>query len=132
MATKDPARKFAEHALDIERILDSRHINGSAGRVVFILVAAAVPGGITQRQLALETNLPKDALSKLIGSLVKAKLVDQDREGYNARIKKLTTTRTGRKLISDIKAALKPPTVSRVREQPSSYKQSYLDLTVAE
>lgn len=130
MATKDPARKFAEQALIVERLLDSHHIKGGAGRVVFVLVAASKFPGITQQQLLLESKLPKDALSKLIRSLEKAGLVGRVRENYNARIKRLTTARPGIELLSQIKAVLQPP--SPGPEPPKGYRPRLWDDTVAE
>jgi DNA-binding MarR family transcriptional regulator len=109
MATKDPAKKFAEQALHIERVLESRNVGGNAGRVVFILAAANNSMGVTQKQLVEETALPKDVVSKLVGSLVRGGLLDQVREDGNARIKRLTTNDAGKQVIAQIKAALLPP-----------------------
>ena len=109
MATKDQARKFAAQAIIVDSVLVAQGVNGNAGRVIFILDAANKPGGGTQKQILEATKLPKDVVSKLVGSLVSARLLTRQRATENARIKRLLTTEGGRKLLSKVTAALQPP-----------------------
>lgn len=127
----DQVGKFAERAIKVERILDSRKVGGSAGRVAFILAAANRSNGVTQRQLVAETALPKDVVSKLVGSLVRAGLLDQMREDGNARIKRLSVTGTGKRIISEIKATLQPSSPAPIPEKPAKRDQLLWDNIVA-
>jgi len=117
MATKDPIRKFAEQVLLVERVLDKLSVNGNAGRVAFILEAASRAGGVTQKHVVEGAALPKDVVSKLVGSLVKAGLLTQEREGKNSRFKRLGTTALGKQLLSQVRAALQPP--GPARQEPA-------------
>ena len=133
MATKDSTRKFAEQALHVERVLDSRKVSGSAGRAIFILAAANGTGGVTQKQLVEKTSLPKDVISKLVGSLVRAGLLDQTRETENSRVKRLTTTSIGKQVISEINAALRPRApIPTEPQKPVKRMPKLWDYTVAE
>jgi DNA-binding MarR family transcriptional regulator len=109
MATKDQARKFAAQAIIVDSVLVAQGVKGNAGRVIFILVAANRPGGGTQKQILEATNLRKDVVSKLVESLVSARLLTRQRATENARIKRLLTTEGGRKLLSQVTDALQPP-----------------------
>ena len=106
MATKDQVRKFAAQAIIVDRVLFAQCVNGNAGRVIFILDAANRLGGVTQKQILEATNLPKDVVSKLVESLVSARLLTRERATENARIKRLLTTEGGRKLLSQVTDAL--------------------------
>jgi DNA-binding MarR family transcriptional regulator len=114
VATNDIARKFAEHALKVEHVLGESGVTGNAGRVVFILAMAQKDWGVSQ----------KDVVSKLVGSLVQAGLLTQEREGSNSRIKRLQMTDSGRALLSRVKEALQPP--RPVKQQP---EQTYRPLS---
>jgi DNA-binding MarR family transcriptional regulator len=109
MATKDQAKKFAAQAILVDSVLVAQGVSGNAGRVVFILDAANKTGGGTQKDILEETNLPKDVVSKLVGSLVSSRLLTRERATENSRIKRLNTTERGRKLLSRVTAALQPP-----------------------
>ena len=112
MATKDQARKFAAQAILVDNVLDAQGVEGNAGRVIFILDAAN-RFGITQKRVVEAIALPKDVVSKLVGSLVSAGLLRQERATEDARIKRLHTTASGRKLLSQVTAALQPPRVEK-------------------
>ena len=109
MATVDISRKFAEHAIKVDRVLGESGIKGNAGRVIFVLTMAKSVLGVSQKEVVAATVLPKDVVSKLVGSLVQAGLLTQEREGRNSRIKRLATTDSGRALLSRVKAELQPP-----------------------
>ena len=97
-------------ALIVDNVLVAQGVRGNAGRVIFILDAASKPGGGTQKQILEATKLPKDVVSKLVESLVSARLLTRQRATENARIKRLLlTTDGGRKLLSQVTAALLPP-----------------------
>ena len=85
MVTKGLTRKFAEQALQAERVLDEQGVNGNAGRVIFILDAANKSGGATQKEIVNKMALPKDVVSKLVGLLAKEGLLTQEREGGETR-----------------------------------------------
>ena len=74
MATNDPIKKFAEQALQVERVLGEHGLSGNAARVLYILDAARRLEGVTQKQVVDGTYLPKDVVSKLVRSLVGAGL----------------------------------------------------------
>ncbi|MGA1984041.1 MAG: MarR family winged helix-turn-helix transcriptional regulator [Acidobacteriaceae bacterium] len=107
MATANGLGKFAGQAIRVERVLNEQHIAGSVGRAVYLLSVAN--RGVTQKDLITELALPKDVVSKLVGSLVTAKLLTQVRQASNPRIKKLATTASGRDLVRRLKTALRPP-----------------------
>jgi DNA-binding MarR family transcriptional regulator len=110
MATIDRAtKKFAEDAIKVERVLGKSRIRGNAGRVVFLLNMAQKGLGVTQKEVVGAMALPKDVVSKLVGSLVQAGLLKQERSGVDSRIKLLTTAGPGRALLSRVKAALQKP-----------------------
>lgn len=93
----------------VDGVLVAQGVNGNAGRVIFILDAANRPGGRTQKQILEATNLPKDVVSKLVGSLASAGMLTSEREAENSRIKRLLITEGGRKLLSQVTTALEPP-----------------------
>lgn len=95
--------------MKVEQVLGGSGITGNAGRVVFILAMAQKDWGVLQKDVVKATALPKDVVSKLVGSLVQAGLLTQEREGANSRIKRLATTDSGRGLLLRVKAALQPP-----------------------
>ncbi len=109
MATADRLRKFAEQATKIERVLNKDHVAGSIGRVVYLLTMADRYAGVSQKEAVAEMALPKDVVSKLVGSLVDAGLLTQARESSNPRIKRLETTDSGRDLVRRLKAELQYP-----------------------
>jgi DNA-binding MarR family transcriptional regulator len=109
MATTNGLRKFAEQAIRVERVLNEKRIAGSAGRVVYLLTLADRFVGVSQKDVVAETSLSKDLVSKLVSSLVTAKLLTQVRESSNSRIKRLATTESGRDLLRRLKAVLQPP-----------------------
>lgn len=125
MATIDGVQKFAEQALQIERVLDKHNVTGNPGRVVFILAAAAKIEGVTQKRIVERTALPNDVVSKLVGSLVRGGLLTQKREGSNSLIKRLSATASGRALLSRMVAVLQPP--RPVKQQP---KQGYSRMNI--
>jgi DNA-binding MarR family transcriptional regulator len=120
MATINSIGRFAEQVLRVERVLDEHRLSGSAGRVTFILAAAYKAAGVTQKQLIDEADLPKDVVSKLVSSLVKAGLLIRDREGYDPRVKRLHTTETGRSIIVEINAALQAPSAARQKAKQTT------------
>lgn len=109
MATANSLRKFAEQAIRVERVLNKERIAGSAGRVVYLLTLADRYVGVSQKDVVAETALPKDLVSKLVGSLVDAGMLTQVRESSNPRIKRLETTDSGRDLLRRLKTALQTP-----------------------
>jgi len=109
MATVKGLRKFAEQAIKVERVLNKDHVAGSTGRVVYLLTMADRYAGVSQKEAVAKMALPKDAVSKLVGSLVDAGLLTQARESSNPRIKRLATTDSGRDLLRRLKTALQPP-----------------------
>jgi DNA-binding MarR family transcriptional regulator len=108
MATIDPLRKFAEQSLRIERILDEHNVSGSAARVTFILSAANKIRGVSQKQVVKEAGLPKDVISKIVGSLVRAGLVAQLPQEDDPRAKRLCASDAGKALLAEMKIALQP------------------------
>lgn len=109
MATKKSLREFAEQAIRVERLLDSRGVPGNPGRVVYVLRAAEKMVGVTQQEIIDQTRLRKDAISKLVTSLMGAGLLHQQRDSTNRRVKRLTLTEDGIDLLSRIKAAIQTP-----------------------
>lgn len=106
---KDRARRFASRAMIVDSVLGGQGVAGNSGRVIFVLDAANKPGGRTQKQILEAANLPKDVVSKLIGSLASAGLLMSQRAPEDARIKRVLITESGRKLLSQVTAALQPP-----------------------
>ncbi|QNI30857.1 winged helix DNA-binding protein [Alloacidobacterium dinghuense] len=109
MATKKSLREFAEQAMRVERLLDERGVPGNAGRVVCVLRAAERVIGVTQQEVIHQTGLRKDAISKLVASLVRAGLLSHERDGTNPRMKRLTLTEDGTDLLSSIRTAIQTP-----------------------
>lgn len=107
MATS--VRKFAEQAVKVEQAARQSGIPRNAGRVVFVLSMADRRWGISQKEVVERTALPKDVVSKLVDSLVKAGLLTERRDSSNPRVKKLLATRSGRNLLSRVQDALQPP-----------------------
>jgi len=126
MATKSPTRKFAEQALLVERLLDNQGVNGKAGRVIFILDAANKLGS-TQKEVVEEMALPKDVVSKLVGLLVRARLLTQQRESGTSRVKRLGTTDRGKQLLSKVTAALKPLRPRKPEPERTYRRLSFFD-----
>ncbi|MGA9586513.1 MAG: MarR family transcriptional regulator [Terracidiphilus sp.] len=93
----------------MDSVLGGQGVAGNSGRVIFVLDAANKPGGRTQKQILEAANLPKDVVSKLIGSLASAGLLMSQRAPEDARIKRVLITESGRKLLSQVTAALQPP-----------------------
>jgi DNA-binding MarR family transcriptional regulator len=126
MATIDRAtRKFAQDAIEVERVLRESRIRGNAARVVFLLNMAQKGSGVTQKDVVNAMALPKDVVSKLVGSLVQAGLLKQKRTGVDSRIKLLTTAGPGRALLSRVKAALQK---TRPRKQEPGQTSKRLPL----
>lgn len=108
MATKDAVRKFAEQALEIDKLLNQRGVNGKTGRVILILNAAAKSAGVTQKQVVAVTCLPKDVVSKQVGALVLQGLLTRNRDPGNFQIKRLCSTEKGKELLAAVKEILRP------------------------
>jgi len=109
MATTDVVGKFADQAIKVERVLQECEIPGNPGRVLFLLRMAATRGGVSQKAVGKRMALPKDVVSKLVGSLVHAGLLDQNRRTANSREKILSTSDAGSELLSRVRAVLRPP-----------------------
>ena len=109
MATVDIVGKFAEQAIKVERVLQERGIHGTPGRVIFVLRLANTLGGVPQKTVVKRLALPKDVVSKLIGSLVQTDLLSQERQEANSREKWLSTSNSGRELLSRLGNTLRPP-----------------------
>jgi DNA-binding MarR family transcriptional regulator len=125
MAT-DVARAFGEQAVKVERIMQKAGVAGHVGRVVFLLAMADSDLGISQKQLIEATALPKDVVSKLVANLVEIKLLTQERDSTNSRVKRISTTDSGRKLLSRARAVLQP--ASPGRKKPESVRRTGLSL----
>jgi len=110
MATIDVVAAYGEQTIKIERILQEVGVTGNVGRVVLILALANSDFGVSQKEVVEGTALPKDTVSKLIGSLVGIKLLNRDRDSTNSRMKRISTTESGRKLLVRVRAALQPTT----------------------
>jgi predicted transcriptional regulator len=123
MATPDITRKFAVKAMEIERLLAKAGITGEAGRVVLMLTMADKNWGVPQAEVIQVLALPKDVVSKLARSLVRARVLRQEREG---RTKQLYITSSGRRLLSRVKLALSPPRSTKAKPA-SIYRSSLLD-----
>jgi DNA-binding MarR family transcriptional regulator len=123
MATTDRLRKFADQAIKVERVLNEQHIAGSAGRVVYLLSVAERAAGVTQKDVITELALPKDVVSKLVSSLVAAKLLIRIRQISNPRIKRLATTEAGSDLLRRLKTVLQPtrPPAAEFGGEPGAY-----------
>jgi len=118
MATTSALRKFAEQAIRVERVLNKARVAGSPGRVVYLLSVANRAVGVTQKDVITELALPKDVVSKLVSSLVTAKLLTQIRQASNPRIKSLATTEAGSDLLRRLKAVLTAPRPAAVEVAP--------------
>jgi DNA-binding MarR family transcriptional regulator len=104
MATIDPMVKFAEQMMKVEAALQQSGITDNPGRVVFVLTVANTPLGVSHTELVNATGHRKDVVSKLVGALEDDGLVTQER---HSRTKRVTTTDSGRKLLSRVKASLR-------------------------
>jgi DNA-binding MarR family transcriptional regulator len=115
-------KKFSEQAIRVERVLQRAKITASAGRVIFVLTRANQGIGVTQKEIVDGTGLAKDVVSKLIASLVKAKVLTQERE---SRTMRLLTSDAGKDLLSRVQASLQPlrpaDTEDKVRVVPSEF-----------
>jgi hypothetical protein len=67
MATS--VKKFAEQAIKVEQAVRQSGMPRNAGRVVFVLSTADSLWGVSQKEVAERTALPKDVVSKLVDSL---------------------------------------------------------------
>jgi DNA-binding MarR family transcriptional regulator len=115
MATNDRMREFAERVMKVERVLQESGITANPGRVVFVLTMSNTVLGVSQKEVIEATDLKKDVVSKLVASLVDAELLTQERD---ARMKRLTTTNSGRKLLSRVKASLSAPRPAKTDGKP--------------
>jgi len=100
-----PIRHFAEQVMIVEGILQESGITTNFGRHLYVLATATHFMGVTQQEIVQATGLPKYAISKIVGSLVDAGLMTQERE---SRKKRLFTTDSGSKLMSRVRASMKP------------------------
>ena len=127
MATVDIVKKFAEHAIKVEGVLENAAITGDVGRVLLILTMANKDSGVPQAEVANAMDLAKDVISKRVRSLVAAQLLRQERTGANRRIKRLYTTESGRALLSDVKLALQPPRLPKEEPAETAEQPSFFD-----
>ena len=111
----------------VERVLDEFKIAGNLGRVVFVLTMAKSVLGIPQKDVVAAMAVPKDVVSKLVGPLVQAGLLTQEREGTNSRIKRLAATDAGRVLLSRVNAALQPPCPTKQEPEQKHERLSFFD-----
>jgi DNA-binding MarR family transcriptional regulator len=118
MATINIVKKFAEQAIKVERAVQQAGIARNAGRVVLVLTMANTVFGVPQKKVVDETELAKDVVSKLVGSLVRAGRLTQEREETNSRIKRLVTTDSGRDLLARVEASLQPPRPASPTDKP--------------
>jgi DNA-binding MarR family transcriptional regulator len=118
MATIDIARKFAEQAIKVDREIQQAGITGNAGRVVLVLTMARTAIGVSQKNVVIGSGLPKDVVSKLVGSLVQAGLLTQVREATDSRMKRLLTSDPGRELLSRVRGALQPLPSANPKSKP--------------
>jgi DNA-binding MarR family transcriptional regulator len=109
MAAGTRLRKFAEQAIQVERVLNQQRITGSPGKVVYLLTLADRIAGVAQMDAVDETGLSKDVVSKSVSALVDAGLLTQVRESSNPRSKRLETTDSGKDLLRRIESVLSPP-----------------------
>ena len=126
MATVD-IKKFAEHTIKVERVLEHAGLRGDAGRALLILTMANRNSGVPQAEVANALALPKDVVSKLVRSLVTAQLLRQERTGANRRIKRLYTTKSGRALLAEAKLALQPTRPPKGDPAETVRQPSFLD-----
>jgi DNA-binding MarR family transcriptional regulator len=115
MATIDPMRKFAEQVMKMECVVQESGITDNPGRVVFVLAAANTVIGVSQTELIKATGFSKSVVSKLVGSLEHDGLVTQER---HSRTKRVMATDSGRKLLSRLKASLRPRRPAAKGEKP--------------
>jgi DNA-binding MarR family transcriptional regulator len=85
--------------------------------------------GVFQKDVIDAMDLPKDVVSKLVGSQVKAGLLTQKRERANSRFKRLHMTNDGTALLSKVKAVLQPPRPVKQEPEQTDRQQSFFDLT---
>jgi DNA-binding MarR family transcriptional regulator len=125
MATDSGLRKFARQAMGVDRILQECGISGNPGKVIYVLTAANKLVGVSQGKIAAGSSIKKDVVSKLVGSLVEADLLMQQRELSNPRTKTLTTTGAGKKLLSRLRDALAPTpaVVGEVKQGPTLFDE---------
>lgn len=120
----DIVKKFADQAIRVERVLQRAKITASAGRVIFVLTRANRGNGVTQKEIVDGAGLAKDVVSKLVSSLVQAGLLTQEKV---SRTKMLSTTDTGRKLLTKVKASLQPPRPARPDRKPEPEYYDFFD-----
>ena len=101
-------RKFAEQAIRVERVLDKGRVSGNAGKVIYLLTAANKCWGVSQQSIVTEGSMSKHTVSKVVGSLVAAGYLEQERDRSNRRAKTLVTTDLGKELLSRLTTALQP------------------------
>jgi DNA-binding MarR family transcriptional regulator len=127
MATVDYAKKFAEQAGTVQQVLRGHGVIGDAGRIVMVLVLASRDWGVSQRDAVTVLKLPKDVVSKLVGSLVQAGLLTKEREGSNSRIKRLQLTDSGRALLFRVREALQSPRPTKQEPEKTYRALSFFD-----
>ena len=98
-------KKFAEQSIQVERVLKERKITGNAGHLLLVLKMANGLSGVTQKDV-VDIILAKDVVSKLVSAMVKAKLLEQEKDIANPRVKRLRITDLGRQVLSQVNAAL--------------------------
>lgn len=106
MATIDSAKRFAEQSVKVERILRQAGVTGNIGRTILVLTMVNTALGVSQKEVGEQLALTKDVVSKLVTSLVEAKLLTQEDHGTNSRRKSLAITDSGRRLLSQLKTSL--------------------------
>lgn len=109
MATLDKVKRFAEQAMQVDRVLSEAGITGNAGRILVVLTMARTFWGVSQKEVVDRTQLKKDVVSKVVASLADAGLLTQKRDSANPRMKRLVATDAGDDLLTRIRASLQQP-----------------------
>jgi DNA-binding MarR family transcriptional regulator len=109
MATFEKVKRFAEQSIQVDRVLSEAGLAGNAGRILLVLTMARTIWGVTQKEVVDRTQLKKDVVSKVVGSLADAGLLTQKRDSANPRMKSLVATDAGRDLLMRIRASLQQP-----------------------
>lgn len=119
MATVDSMMKFAAQAMKVEGLLQQSGITANPGRVIFVLAMANTKSGVSQKEVVEATGLRKDTVSKLVDGLVGAGVLARKRE---SKMNRLSTTDSGRKLLSLVKVSLRPTRpAGPKRKEPEYY-----------
>jgi DNA-binding MarR family transcriptional regulator len=95
--------------------------------VVFVLTMAQKDREPTQKDVVKATAQTKDVVSKLVGSLVQAGLLTQERQRVNSRFKRLYLTNAGRALLSRIRETLQPPRLPKPSPEKKVVHLSFFD-----